>query len=462
MDRPWSRRDLLKTLGASTAGAIFSSSALAEAVNSPAVIPPHPLARPLSKPITAVVAGAGNRGNTYASYALKVPADLAIVGVAEPIPFRNDRFAKRYNIPADQRFATWEEIFRRPKFADAVIITTPDALHYGPAMAALELGYDLILEKAIAQSWKECSDIMHLSRKQGRIVAVCHVLRYAPFFRKIKEVLDSGAIGRIVSIQLMEPVEHIHMSHSFIRGNWRNSKESNPMLLSKSCHDLDLLVWFTGKHCTRIGSFGSLTWFSRGNAPAGSTARCTDGCAVETECPYSALKIYYRKRTWLGHMDLPADGDQGPAILDQLKKGQYGRCVYRSDNDVVDHQVVMMEFEDGMTASFNMEACTSYAGRRIRIMGTRGDIVGDEENLLVSNFQTDQVARWNVKENADVSSGHGGGDDGLVRDFVQAVSRHNPELLSSTIENAMESHLMAFRAEEGRLSNKLIRLESLV
>jgi predicted dehydrogenase len=461
MNRRWSRRDLLKTLGASTAGAVISQSALAELVRQPVEFPPHPFSQPPEKPVTAIVAGAGNRGNVYASYALKYPPELRIVGVAEPIPFRNDRFTRKYGIPAERRFASWEEIFKVPKFADAVIITTPDALHYGPAMAALDMGYDLILEKAIAQSWKECSDIMTLSRKNDRIVAVCHVLRYAPFFRKIKDVLDSGTIGRIVSIQLMEPVEHIHMSHSFVRGNWRNTRESNPMLLSKSCHDLDLLVWLTGKHCRRIGSFGSLTWFSAKNAPAGSTSRCTDGCAVETQCPYSALKIYYRNRSWLGHMDLPAEGDQGPAILNHLTTGPYGRCVYRSDNDVVDHQVVMMEFEEGITASFNMEAHTSYAGRRIRILGIRGDIVGDEENLFVSDFTTEKTARWNVKENADLSSGHGGGDYGLVRDFVQAVSQHNPALLATTIEHAMESHLMGFRAEEGRATGRLMPVEQI-
>lgn len=456
MQRLWSRRNLLKAIGATTAGAVLSDSALAGLINRPMEFPPQPM--PPNKPVTAIVAGAGARGNTYSAYAQKFPSELQIVGFAEPIPFRSDRFARKYNIPRERRFKTWEDIFKVPKFADTVIITTPDALHYGPAMAALEMGYDLLLEKAIAQSWKECSDIKNLALERNRIVAICHVLRYAPFFRKVKEIVDSGTIGRLVSIQLIEPVEHIHMSHSFVRGNWRNTKESNPMLLSKSCHDLDLLLWITGKHCERIGSLGSLTWFKKENAPPGSTKRCTDGCAVEATCPYSALKIYYRRQSWLGHMDLPEEGDKGPAILAQLKTGPYGRCVYHSDNDVVDHQVVMMEFEDGITASFNMEAHTSYAGRRIRVMGTGGDIVGDEQDLLVSDFQTEQTVRWNVNEHADLSSGHGGGDFGLVRDFVQAVSQQNPKLLLTTIESAMESHLMAFKAEEARANGTLKRV----
>jgi len=291
---------------------------------------------------------------------------------------------------------------------------------------------------------------MNLAISKDRIVAICHVLRYAPFFRKIKEVVDSGALGRLISIQLMEPVQNVHMSHSFVRGNWRNSRESNPMLLAKSCHDLDLLTWYTGKHCTKVASFGALTWFKKENAPPGSSKRCMDGCTVEANCPYSALKIYYRNRTWLHHMDLPAEGDQGPAILEYLKSGPYGRCVFHCDNDVVDHQVVSMEFEGQITANFNMEAHTIYAGRRIRVMGSEGDLVGNEQNLEISNFKTRKTERWNVNEQAASASGHGGGDYELVSAFVQAVSQHDPALLSTTIDKAMESHLIAFRAEEAR------------
>ncbi len=450
MKHSWSRREILRAVGATAAGSFIPAEAFAHLEPHAIEFPQDTAYTPPDKPVTAIVAGAGNRGNVYASYAEKAPADLKIVGFAEPIPFRSERFARRYAIPPERQFKTWEDIFKVKKFADAIIITTPDHLHYGPAMAALGMGYDLLLEKPIAQSWKECSDIMNLAIDRKRIVAICHVLRYAPLFRKIKEVVDSGALGRMVSIQLMEPVEHIHMSHSFVRGNWRNARESNPMLLAKSCHDLDLLTWYTGKHCKSVSSFGSLTWFRQENAPAGSTDRCTDGCAVEPECPYSALKIYHRKRTWLHHMDLPAEGDQGPAILDHLKHGPYGRCVYRCDNDVVDHQVVSMEFEDDITVNFNMEAHTSYAGRRIRIMGTEGDLVGDEKDLYISNFKTDTTVRWNVNEDAARASGHGGGDYGLARAFVQAVSTHDPAPLATTIDSAMESHLIAFRAEESR------------
>ena len=456
MSNAWTRRHWLKSVGAAVTGTAVSAGALAEIMARPIIISPNPSFKPPDSPMTAIVAGAGSRGNTYASYSVKYPDELKMVGVAEPIQLRNDRFSTQYGIGDGYRFRTWEDIFKVPRFADAVFITTPDHLHHGPAMAALEMGCHLLLEKPIAQSWRECSEILDTAHGNERIVAVCHVLRYAPYFRKMKEVVDSGALGMIVSIQHMEPVHHIHMSHSYVRGNWRRSDESNFMLLAKSCHDMDILRWVIGKQCTKVASFGSLSWFRNGNAPAGSTARCTDGCAVEQECPYSALKIYYRDRSWLHHFDLPAEGDKGPAIMENLKNGPYGRCVYRCDNDVVDHQTVMMEFTDDITVNFNMEAFTSYAGRRTRIMGSMGDIVGDEEDLFVANFKTGETARWNTRENSAISSGHGGGDFGLVHDLIQAVSQNNPALLTSTIDASMESHLMAFRAEESRKNGGIL------
>jgi len=454
------RRTWLQIVGAAGAGVLFEQTALAELLNRPVEFPPHPLSKPLDRPVTAIVAGAGNRGNVYSGYSLKFLDELKIVGFAEPIKVRSERFAAKYGIAAENRFTTWEHIFERPKFADAVIITTPDALHYGPAMAALRMGYDLLLEKPIAQTWEQCTDILRAARDGGRLVGICHVLRYSPYFRKIKEILDAGALGRVINIDLLEPVEHIHMSHSFVRGNWGNAAVSNPMLLSKSCHDLDLLRWYADTRCVRVSSFGNLAWFRKENAPKGSSAKCADGCTVEANCPYSALKIYYRNRSWLHHFDLPTSGDQGPAIMENLRTGPYGRCVYRCDNDVVDHQVVALEFDRGITASFSMQAHTSYAGRRIRIMGSNGDLVGDEQSLSVIDFRTDSKTEWNARDIADSASGHGGGDYGLVRDWVQAVSQHNPSMLATDIGTAMESHLIGFRAEESRLRGELRAVEA--
>lgn len=446
--KSWNRRELLKTIGAATVGIgvihpnIGETSSNRELFHDPRFKKPN-------KPLTCIVLGAGGRGNVYASYAAKYPDEMKIVGVAEPIPFRRERFSNNYEIPAEHQWVTWEHALQVPKFADAVIITMPDNLHYPAAMESLPLGYDLLLEKAIAQSWKECKDILEQTKKFNRIVAICHVLRYTPYFRKMKEVVDSGRLGDIVSVQHLEPVEHIHMSHSFVRGNWRNAEESTPMILSKSCHDTDILRWIIGKSCKKVSSFGSLKHFTEANAPEGSTARCTDGCAVERECIFSAKKLYYDKKSWLHHLALENHDDA--TVMKGLKEGPYGKCVYRTDNDVVDHQIMNMEFEDQITVAFSMEAFSHYGGRRTRIFGTKGDLIGDESHMLITDFLTGKQENWKPGKAKD-GSGHGGGDHGLVHDFIQAVSQQDATLLTSTIEASMESHLMGFRAEESRLN----------
>jgi len=417
----------------------------------------------IEEPVTVITLGAGGRGNVYGNYGIQFPKELNIVGVAEPISIRNERYAKKHNIPEENRFVTWEHVFDRPKFADAVIISTPDDLHYGPCMKALEMGYDILLEKPIAPTEKECLDILALANKTGRIVAVCHVLRYAPYFIKLREMIQSGSIGELISIQHLEPIQHIHMSHSYVRGNWHNSKKTTPIILAKSCHDLDILRWMIGKPCKSISAFGSLKWFKEANAPEGSTNRCTDGCSVESTCPYSALKIYNERGGWSSVFDLPDDKSKhSDYILEQLKTTNYGRCVYKMENDQPDHYVTSMEFEDGITANFSMEAFTSYHGRRTRIMGSHGDITGDMTEFIHTDFLTGKATKWDVTID-DISnsknSGHGGGDWGLVTDWINAVKKQDPSLLTSTIDASVESHIMGFMAEKSRKTKQIIPID---
>jgi hypothetical protein len=322
-------------------------------------------------------------------------------------------------------------------------------------MAALKMGYNVLLEKPISPSEKECRDILELTKKTGRIVAVCHVLRYAPYFIKLKELMQSDAIGEIISMQHMEPIEHTHMAHSYVRGNWHNSKTSTPILLAKSCHDLDIIKWMLGKKSERIQAFGDLKWFKKENAPKGSTERCTDGCAIESVCPYSALKIYYRNRQRTYVFDLPEEKNkQGDAILNFLKTTNYGRCVYRMDNDQCDHYTTNILFKDNITASFNMEAFTPWGGRRTRVMGSMGFIEGDMSQFTVYDFRTGKSKKYesNVLDVANYKNeGHGGGDWRLVADWIQAVSQQDPNLLTSTIDASIESHIMCFAAEKSRM-----------
>tara|TARA_B110000003_G_scaffold31052_1_gene28987 strand:+ start:18690 stop:20102 length:1413 start_codon:yes stop_codon:yes gene_type:complete len=419
----------------------------------------------IQQPVKVITLGAGGRGNVYGNYGIQFPNELDIIGVAEPISIRNERYTKKHNISEENRFVTWEHVFDRPKFADAVIISTPDNLHYDPCMKALEMGYDVLLEKPIAPTEKECLDILNLANKTGRIVAVCHVLRYAPYFIKLREMIQSGSIGKLISIQHLEPIEHIHMSHSYVRGNWHNSKETTPIILAKSCHDLDILRWMIGKPCKSIAAFGSLKWFKKENAPKGSTKRCTDGCAVEKNCPYSALKIYNKPNGWSSVFDLPDDiSKHEEYILNQLKTTNYGRCVYRMENDQPDHYTTSMEFEDEITANFSMEAFTSYHGRRTRVMGSHGDITGDMTEFTHTDFLTGKKTKWDISVDENNNSGyqgsgHGGGDWRLVTDWINAVKNQNSSLLTSTIDASVESHIMGFMAEKSRKSKQITPIQ---
>lgn len=453
MSKNWSRRKLLKAVGL-TAGSLAALPVSSWAKNEhgdPILLPDALYPVTLAKPVTAITCGAGARGNVYGNYAVQYPGHLKIVGVAEPIPLRNDRYAAKHNIESANRFTTWEHVFQKPKFADTIIITTPDDLHYGPCMEALKMGYDVLLEKPISPSEKECRDILALAKKTGRIVAVCHVLRYAPYFIKLRELIQSGAIGELVSIQHLEPIGYDHMAHSYVRGNWHNSNKTTPIILAKSCHDLDILRWMVGRPSKSIQAFGDVKWFRKENAPPGSTARCTDGCAVESSCPYSAIEHYQRRRSRVYVFDLPEDRTGwDDAILAKLKTTNYGRCVFRMENDQPDHYITNILFENNITASFSMEAFTSYEGRRTRVMGTTGDIVGDMNSFVLTDFRSGKKTEWR-----ETTDGHGGGDWRLVANWIQAITEKNPDLLSSTIDQSIESHLMGFAAEKSRLQKKI-------
>jgi len=458
------RRNLLKSLGLSIGAAVISTEALAKlGENSYGYkIPANPLHKPMAKPITAVTLGAGNRGTVYGNFAAKFPDQMKIVGVAEPITFRNNLYAKTHNIPDENRFDTWEKVFQKPKFADAIIISTPDYMHYAPCMKALSMGYDILLEKPIAPTEKECRDILAMAKKTGSIVAVCHVLRYAPYFVKMKELVAQGAIGEVISVQHFEPIEHTHMAHSYVRGNWYDSKKTTPIILAKSCHDLDIIKWVINKKSKQIVAMGNLKWFRKENAPEGSIARCTDGCKVERECPYSAIKEYHERRTRNKVLDLPADKSKhSEVIMERLRTTNYGRCVYRMENDQPDHYITSIMFDDNVTANFSMEAFTSYHGRRTRVMGSMGDMVGDMEELVITDFRTRESTKF-IPQAEDVegykNSGHGGGDWLLVKDFVQAVSQQDSNLLTSTIDESIESHIMGFMAEESRKKGKVMQI----
>ena len=454
-----SRREALKALGVIAGGTSLALAAGANAAQDDTAVrtsKPREMLK-LDHPLTAITMGAGRRGYIYGKYGTEYPDQLDIVGVAEPLPNRRAIYSKTHAIPAENQFVTWEHVLERPKFADVVIISMPDHLHHQPCLQALDAGYDVLLEKPIAQSEQECREVLAKTEETGKIVGIAHVLRYAPYFVELRDIVRSGALGKVVSIQHLEPISFRHMNHSYVRGNWHNSKESTPILLGKSCHDLDILRWIIGKPCKRIVAFGRQSFYTEENAPEGSTARCLD-CKVEQECAFSALKVYLREGYPIGRLvDGEPETSEGKraAALNLMRTGNYGRCVFRMDNDQPEHIVTSMEFEGGITANFSMEGLCSYGGRRTRIMGTRGDIVGDMKTFTHADFLTGKKIRWkNTTKDVEgyENSGHGGGDNRFIRDFVEAVYKQDSTVLTSTVKASVESHVMGYRAEKSRLS----------
>ncbi|MFX3635897.1 MAG: Gfo/Idh/MocA family protein [Candidatus Pristimantibacillus sp.] len=403
------------------------------------------------KPIKAILIGAGDRGmRAYASYALAHQEELCIVGVADPNIERREAAAQAHQLTDGQQYHSWEHILAEEKLADVAIICTMDQMHLEPTLKALQLGYHVLLEKPMSPIPSECIQMEQEALKQDRLLAICHVLRYTSFWQTIKREIEMGAIGDIVSVQLNENVGNMHMAHSFVRGNWRNSEESSPMILQKSCHDMDILSYIMDEPCERVSSFGSLMHFHEGNKPEGAPAFCIDGCPAENECQYHAVNYYLNEgRGWSRKF---TDNSNDQNIIEALRSGPYGRCVYQTDNNVVDHQVVNMEFASGATATFSMSGFTHDNTRIVQIMGTKGDIRGNMEDdfITVNHFVTKEKRKVKLEVS---ESGHGGGDYGIVRSFINDVRHYgygDVESLSSA-SVSVRSHMMAFAAEESRL-----------
>jgi predicted dehydrogenase len=415
------------------------------------------------KPVSIAIIGAGSRGAGYATYAAQHPDQARIVGVAEPRPFYRQQLVDTYGIPAQQVFADWRQAADHQRFADAVIIATQDAMHVAPAVAFAQRGYHLLLEKPMAPDESGCRQIHAAVKQAGVIAAVCHVMRYTTYTQKLKSLLESGLIGEVVSIQHLEPVGYWHQAHSFVRGNWRNEAESSCMLLAKSCHDLDWLRHVMGAPAEKLSSFGSLKHFRRQEKPvtAGNANRCLD-CAHESQCPYSAAKIYLG-RVAKGQTGWPVNvltndlTEEG--VTEALRRGPYGRCVYECDNDVVDHQVVNIEFAGGRTASFTMTAFTQAAHRKTRIFGTLGELYGDGSRLEHFDFLTDRTEMIDTAApDGSILGGHGGGDYGLMQRFVAAVAEGDPGKILSGPDESLETHLMVFAAERARRRGTVERM----
>ena len=390
--------------------------------------------------LKAIILGAGYRGRAYAEYAQSHPDQLEIVGVADP--------AQADAIPAPRYWNDWKECLADKPEADIVMITMPDALHHDSAIAALDAGYHLLLEKPISPTEEECREVIGKALEKKRLVIVGHILRYTAYFAHIKALIDSGELGEVVSIAHQESAGFWKVAHSYVRGNWANSKKSSPIILAKCSHDFDLFVWWLGKKCKKVTSFGSIKLFKPENMPKGAATRCVD-CppSIEKRCVWSARNMYVShdelKYLFADHSD--------EAMIKLIEETEYGKCVYQADNDVPDHQTVTMEFEGGATVSHVMTGFTEKNIRTTRIALTRGEIVGDGENLDICRFDGNSVETGVPSVyRLPNKSRHGGGDFNIVSEMIRIIRRNDPNEIRQTTEEALQSHLICFAAEKSR------------
>ena len=444
-------------------------------------------------PITLAIIGAGNRGrDTYGRWCLRNPDLARVVAVADPAESRRERLAAEHGIASDAAVADWRLLLARPQLADAVVVATPDREHAAPAIAALEAGYDVILEKPIAPTAAEVRAVGEAAGRSAGIVTVAHVLRYTAFFSLVKRLLDEGSIGELVTIEHAERIGYWHFAHSFVRGNWRNEALSSPMILAKACHDLDIVRWLAGARCTAVASFGGLHHFRPDQAPPGALDRCTDGirrCPAAAGCPFDAVRFYVERARDV--MDWPisvvTDDPSPEGRLAALVTGPYGRCVYRADNDVPDHQVVALDFANGVRASLSVIGLTADNTRTITLAGTRGELRGrlDTGEIEVRRFlpsvspdpaagawDRDEQGRAAMRDDERILlratprpiDGHGGGDDALMHDAIarlrarRGLSLADADDARTSLAVSLDSHAMAFAAERSRRERRVVEL----
>ncbi|MBQ7097413.1 MAG: Gfo/Idh/MocA family oxidoreductase [Clostridia bacterium] len=418
------------------------------------------------KQLSLILIGGGDRGSCYLKSLHKTPEKFKLVAVAEPVKEKREYFRDLYNVPDEMCFESYEELLALPKMADVAMICTQDKMHFDPAMKAIEKKYDLLLEKPIAPTPEECFEISKAAEENGVRVLVCHVLRYTPFYKSIKNFLESGRLGKVMNVTHTEGVGNVHMSHSFVRGNWRKTDESAPMILAKCCHDTDLLQWLLGEPCTKVQSFGTRAYFTEENAPQGAPMRCLDGCPYRDTCFYYAPMLYRIDTAEVQHFRAIAANKFNPTDADvdeALKTSPYGRCVFRCDNDVVDHQVVNMQFGKDVHATLTMSAFNK-GGRTSVFMGTKGELRADMENQTLHFYDfetrtTTQIYDADAEFDQTIAGGHGGGDDGIMQDLYDYIANNNPSNSISDVSVSCLSHLICFAAEESRLNNCVVDME---
>lgn len=424
----------------------------------------------MSQPLTTIIVGAGHRGVGYATYSKAHPDELTVIGVADPDPVRRQRAQELFGFPEANCFETAAELAQRGKIADTVINGTMDADHVPTTLPLLEAGYDVLLEKPICPTKDELLALLQTARRTGRVVCIGHVLRHAPFYAEIRERVAAGEIGDLMTVNTTERVSYHHMASCFVRGKWNQKATSNPMLMSKCCHDLDLIAWMkSGIRPTSVASFGGLMHFRPEYAPAGAGERCLVDCQIEPECRYSAGKHYLEQNLWgtyiwhcLEYLSTPTEEDK---IKSLQTDNPHGRCVWRCDNDVVDHQSVITQFADGCVAAHTLTTGTAKPCRTMHLVGTSGEIEGEmEDGKLVLRYPDVRAGHEYVEIPIDMNVSmdmHGGGDLRLVGDFLAVVRGEQPTLSTTQLEDSIYGHLIGFAADEAMEGHRVVDIEDL-
>lgn len=423
-----------------------------------------------NKPVTAIIVGAGHRSFVYSELAKTNPEMLKIVGVADPNQVRRKKAMEYFGFGEDMCFENADELAKKGKLADAVINGTMDHQHLETAVPLLNCGYDMLLEKPFAPNEPDMREIVECARKNNSKVMICHVLRYTPFYYSIKERIVNGDLGDIINIQTTEHVSYHHLSTSYIRGKWANSDKCHTsMLLAKCCHDLDIMMWMMAEtKPTQISSFGGKYQFKPENAPKEAGTICMKDCPLVDTCVYSTKRLYIdHPDRWSFYVWDALEGIENPTIEDKIAlmktDNPYARCIYKCDNNVVDHQSVMVNFASGATGTHNMVGGSSEPRRYIHIVGTKGELFGNFEDskytVLKINPSPDahneecDVEEVDLRVTGDMVGaygGHGGGDERLAADFVKYIRGEKPSLACTSIFDSVAGHLSVYLADKSR------------
>lgn len=437
-----------------------------------------------TKPITIALLGAGSRGElNLATLANKHPDRLKFVAVAEPHEGRREQFVRNFGIDRKNAFTDWRELADRPKLAEAVINALPCSMHYESTIALLDAGYHTLLEKPMALVPGECVALTDKARDKGVILNIALQCRYNKIYSRVRELLDGGLTGDLMNIDCAENIGYWHFILSYVRGIHHHSSLSHSFMMAKAIHDVDLISWFAGAPARRVSSFGSLKFFTEENAPDGAPERCTDGCPVEASCEFSAIKQYIKP----GQPDIPwrlFAGQSLGAVIDVIRyprfrtmasvitqddlseagirkaldETNYGRCVFRCPNDVADHQTVSIEFDNGVTASFSLNAFSLVWERTLNLHGAKGEIRSADFSgrLETRTFNPARVKKERIRYHGII---HGGGDEIILLKFADAVASGNPDELLTLADTSLESHLIGFAAEKARKENTVVEMD---